>query len=63
MLIERKGCDLLFESVRKVDDASGIAEDRGREFPSLPLSRSNLSGLEKAHETIVYHNICARLRH
>ena len=46
-----------------MDDASGIAEDRGREFPSLPLSRSNLSGLEKAHETIVYHNICARLRH
>ena len=49
--------------IRKCEKSGRCLRNRGREFPSLPLSRSNLSGLEKAHETIVYHNICARLRH
>lgn len=42
----------------------GIAEDRSKRKKELgcPGPRSSLSGPEKAHETIVYHNICARLR-
>lgn len=63
MLIERKGCDLLLESVRKVDEPAELQKIEEENFPALHLSRSNLSGSEKAHETIVYHNICARLRH